>query len=120
MMKLKCLGAALFSMVLLTGCGGSDAEDIKAEDLTGTWVQTLSDGTETLTLYEDMTYTMVIELGGAFPVTTESSDTWSISGNTISINYSKYNTVSTYSVKLDGSTMTWDTGDSTIIYYKQS
>lgn len=119
-MKTRSLFAAMLSLCLLTGCGGPDAAEVKAEDLTGTWVQTLSDGKETLTLNSDMTYTMVIELGGAFPVTTESSDTWSVSGSTISINYSKYNTVSTYTVKLDGNTMTWDTGDSIITYHKKS
>lgn len=118
-MKLKTLGVLALSACMLTGCGGSGATEIKAEDVFGTWVQTMSDGTETLTLHDDMTYTKVIELGGAFPMTTESTDTWSISGNTISIGYSKYDTVSEYTVTLDGSTMVWDTGDSKITYQKK-
>ncbi len=97
----------------------SENTDIKVEDLTGTWVRTMSDGKDTLTLNSDMTYHKVIELGGSFPVTTESSDTWSVNGSTISINYSDYNTVSTYTVKLDGNKMSWDNGDSVMTYQKK-
>lgn len=119
-MKFKRFSAVMLSLCLLTGCGGDDDKEIAVQDLTGTWVQTLSDGTETLTLNSDMTYTKIIELGGAFPVTTTTDDTWSVSGDTISINYSKYDTVSKYTVELDGDKMIWDSGDSKITYNKKS
>lgn len=119
-MKLRDLGVLLMTMSLLNGCGGSDETKISAADVTGTWVQTLSDGTETITLRSDMTYTKVIELVGDFPMTTTSDDTWSFSGNTISIQSSKYNTVSEYTVILEGNTMIWDNGEGQITYQKQS
>lgn len=119
-MKLRDLGVLLMTMSLLNGCGGSDETEISAADVTGTWVQTLSDGTETITLRSDMTYTKVIELVGDFPMTTTSDDTWSFSGNTISLQSSKYNTVSEYTVILEGNTMIWDNGEGQITYQKQS
>ena len=94
-------------------------EAVSKDELVGTWVQKLSDGTETLTLNDDMTYTKVIELGGSVPVKTTSEDTWSLSGSTITIQNSKYSTSSDYTVTVDDSTMTWVTGDSQIVYEKK-
>lgn len=119
-MKRIAFTAAMLFLCLLTGCGGPGGADLTVQDLTGTWVKTMSDGTETLTLNPDMTYKKVIELGGAYPITSTTTDTWSVSGSTISINYSDYHTVSTYTVALDGSTMTWDNGSAQIVYTKKS
>jgi hypothetical protein len=118
--KISILTAAALTLCLLTGCGGGNsAKDVSKDELVGTWVQKLSDGTETLTLNSDMTYTKVIDLGGAVPMKTTTEDTWSLSGSTITIQNSKYSTSSAYTVTLDGSTMTWVTGDSQIVYTKK-
>ncbi|MBP0974050.1 MAG: lipocalin family protein [Oscillospiraceae bacterium] len=121
MKRFAILSAAALSLCLLTGCGGEEsAKAVNKDDVVGTWVQTMSDGKETLTLNSDMTYTKVIELDGSASLKTTSEDTWSLSGNTITINYSKYDTTSAYAVTIDGNTMTWDTGDSQIVYTKKS
>ena len=120
MKRYTFLTAVALSLCLLTGCGGDKATALNQEELYGTWVQTMSDGTETITLKSDMSYTKVIDLGGAVPAKTTSEDTWSFSGNTITINYAKYGTTSDYTVTIDGSTMTWDNGEKQIVYTKKS
>lgn len=106
--------------MLLTACGGEGGSaELSVDDLTGTWVCELSDGTKTLTLSSDMTYKQVYDLGGAVPMTTETNDTWELSGSKISIHYSDFGTVSDYTMTLDGSTMTWDNGDAQIVYKRK-
>lgn len=110
------LTAAALAFVL-TACGGGD--NLTVEQVTGTWVRTMSDGTDTITLNSDMTYHKVIKLTSYPPMETETDDTYSISGDTISINYSDYNTVSEYKVTFEGNTMIWDNGDSQTVYTKK-
>jgi hypothetical protein len=114
-----CAAAAL----LLTGCGDTDGgagSAVTVESCVGTWKQELSDGTETLTLKSDMTYDKVIKLGGASPVEKSTHDDWALSGNTISISYSSYGTVSDYTVSFEGGQMIWKDRDSTQTWKKIS
>lgn len=116
--------------LLLAGCGAKDDDstdtassyptEVTVNNLVGSWVETITDGTSTMTLNSDMTYDKVIELGGDFPMTTTSHDTWSLSGDHISINYSDFGTVSEYTVTLEGSIMVWDNGTGQIIYRRKS
>ena len=121
MKQVKILTAAAIALCLLTGChsGDSSAKSVDRSDIVGTWVQTMADGTETMTFNSDGTYHKVIKLSGAAPVTKESDDTWTLEGASITIQYSAYNTSSQYTVTVDGSTMTWDNGDSQIVYTKK-
>lgn len=107
------------AVIMISGCSGDGGASLTADDVTGTWVQILSDGTETLTLNADMTYEKVIELTSEPPLTTRSGDTYTISGNKIIINYSKYGTSSEYKVTIDGDVMKWDSGSGTIEYRKK-
>ena len=85
-MKKQLLPILTAGTLLLSGCGeDSSTAGIAVSDITGTWVHTDSDGTDTLTLRSDMTYDKHVELGGDFPMSADSSDTWSLSRNVISI-----------------------------------
>ena len=118
--KWKTMTAAALSLCLLTGCGGGGNTTVTTDQVVGTWVQTMSDCTETMKLNSDMTYDKEIKYTSGVAMTTKSHDTWSLSGNKISISYSDFNTTSEYTVKIDGSTMTWDNGDAQIVYTKKS
>lgn len=104
--------------VSLAACGGGDS-GLTVEQVTGTWVRTMSDGTDTITLNSDMTYHKVIKLTSSPPMETVTDDTYSISGDTISINYSDFSTVSEYTVTFEGNAMIWDNGNAQIRYEKQ-
>lgn len=119
-MKRKAMAAAALTLCLLTGCGGGDdAVSANTEKVVGTWVRTMLDGTETLTLHADMTYDKVIKIGGDVPLTSTSHDTWSLKGDTISIVYSDFDTTSDYKITVEGNTMTWDNGKAQLVYTKQ-
>ncbi len=117
-MKRICTLLLVAVMVLcMSACGGGN--DITVDQVAGTWVRTMSDGTDTITFNTDMTYDKVIALTSSPPVTTTTSDTYSLSGDTISINYSDYGTVSEYTVTFSGNKMIWDNGNSTMEYVRQ-
>lgn len=97
-----------------TGCG---ANEVKLEDVTGTWTRTMSDGTETLVLNSDMTYSKSIALDSG--IGSNTNDTFTLDGDEISITYSEFNKVSKYKVTVDGDTMTWDNGDAQLEYKKK-
>lgn len=107
--------------LLLSGCAADDVSaGIAVSDLTGTWVLTMSDGTQTLILNSDMTYDKTIKLEGSFPIESEYHDTWSLSGSVISISYQDFGQVSDYLVTLADDTMTWDNGSSIQIWKRQT
>ena len=111
------LTAVIVFCVCMTACGGGN--DIAVDQVAGTWVRTMSDGTDTITFNKDMTYDKTIALTSAPPVTTNTSGTYSLSGDTISIFYSEYGTSSDYTVTFSGNKMTWDNGNTTLEYVKQ-
>ena len=100
-----------------TACGGG--KDHSAEEVVGTWVRTLSDGTDTITFHADMTYDKVLRITSQPPMETKTSDTFTFDGDTICINYSQYGTVSEYKVTFSGNKMLWDNGSATLEYVKQ-
>ena len=118
--RLKAMTAAALSLCLLTGCGGEESATVTTDQVVGTWVQTMSDCTETMKLNSDMTYDKEIKYTSGAAMTSQSHATWSLNGNKISISYSDFNTTSEYTVKIDGSTMTWDSGDAQIVYTKKN
>ena len=115
-----CAAAALLLSGCGSGTGSSKSRDISAADIYGTWRQTLSDCTDTIVFKADMTYDRTLSYTSGFAMTSETHDNWSLSGNTISIHYTDYGTVSDYQVTIEGNTMTWVTGDSSIVYTKVS
>ena len=122
MKKTFFAAAAACILMLLPACGDeteSSAAACASGGVTGTWVQTLSDGYETLTLNSDMTYQKVITITAPPPMETTSSDTYSVSGNKISINYSAFGTVSEYTYTISGDTMTWKNSSGGKIVYQR-
>ena len=105
---------------LLCACGEKKegSSDLAVSDVAGTWVDDLGDGTETITLREDMTYTKTIILTNPY-VEMVTDDTYSLDGDTITINYSDYGMKSKYTVTISETTMTWDNGSAQIVYTKQ-
>lgn len=122
MKKIICAAAAISLLLLLPACGDETASSTSggaSGGVTGTWVQTLSDGYETLTLNSDMTYQKVITITAPPPMETTSGDTYSVSGNKISINYSAFGTVSEYTYTISGDTMTWKSSSGGEIVYRR-
>lgn len=120
MKKALILLSAAACLLLPAGCGDeteSSAATGSAGGVTGTWVQTTADGYVTLTLSSDMTYHKVITITAPPPMETVTDDTYSVSGSKISINYSAFGTVSEYTYKIEGNTMTWTTASGSVITY---
>ena len=121
-MRSKFAKAVLITAALAVSAGcssGGAGGGLSADDVKGTWIRDLSDGTETLTLNSDMTYKKIIELTSYPPISSETQDTYSLSGDKIQINYSDFGTVSEYTVAIDGNTMKWDNGSAVLEYKKK-
>ena len=108
--------------LLLAGCGGETekAKSLSASDIYGTWQLQRSDCTDTYTFKADMTYTRKLSYTSGFAMNSETQDSWSLSGDTISIHYTDFGQVSDYQVTIEGNSMTWVTGDSETVYTKVS
>ncbi len=114
----KVIVLLLSVVCLFTFCACGNSDGLTASDVAGTWVEDLGDGTETLILNEDMTYTKTIVVTNPY-VEMVSEGTYELSGDSIVINYPDYNTSSEYKITLSDTTMTLDSGTSEIVYTKQ-
>ncbi len=111
--------AVFFCPVFFAACGSGEGDGLTVEDVSGVWVQSLSDGTKTMELKEDMTYSESIDITSGVPISTTNSDTYRLEGDKIIVNYSDYGMESEYTVEISGDTMKWDNGKAVLEFQRK-
>ena len=121
MKRILALMVAAVCMLSLCACGDKlpDGPAIGVSDVKGTWTTEIEEGTQTVTFYEDMVFDKTV-------VATDSNEeTYSegrffIDGNKIEIEYTNvFGVRSKYAVWIEGDYMTWDDGESEMLFVRQ-
>lgn len=114
----KRIAVALAAVTLLfsiAACGGK--KPASKEDLTGTWQQLLSDGTETIQLTSDGRYISDIKLYAG--TSTHNTHTWDYSDGKLTVHYTNLGVDSTYDVAIEGNQMKLTRNGTTTVYTKK-
>ncbi len=111
---------ALLSMVAVWGCG-KDAS-VSPEELakvSGTWVKVSGDMTTTYTINSDGTYMEEVYTSGDFPVSMDSSGTYTYDGEKITFTEGDSDYSYSFGVSFDGNDMIFDNEGNQTRYTKK-
>lgn len=122
---LVCL-LTLVMMMSLCACGskngggsGKGAKALTAADFEGTWVLKNDEREEKITFKSDMTYHREITLLTPPVVSSSSDETYSVSGNELTIDYhiEGENYPGTFKITINGNEMKWESKTGSIDTY---